>query len=127
MKKEIIPDGDSLYRRAPEHTFKQKTNKFSSAAFKIRINRGETGLSVNWAKYATPQETAIDPVYGKKYYVGELKARTPRSIGLDVKHTPNKRNPSHSSITCQSELNKALVLDIAIFLAKNCKPIITSF
>ena len=121
IKKDFIPDNDDLYRRVLPLQFNPKKGKFTAPSFMLRND--ENGLSVNWERYSTPEESAICPVKpGKKYYVGGLYAKIPRNEQLEVNHEPTRNNKSHSLI-----IGKRLIeskYEVAEVLAENCRPLI---
>ena len=128
MEIENIPDSASLYRRVYTRHFNRRKNRFSDAAFMVRSN--EKYLSVNWGEYISPEEAVIAPNTEKEFYLGELKASTPREIELDVIHRPSLKQPdtphskSHSSIIGDKLLDQELAYEAAGYLADNCEPII---
>lgn len=123
MKKcESIPDDDDLYRRAYPKHYNEKTGRFSLAVFLLR--KGEKGLSVNWSKYSTSEETSLDPKTQKRFYVGALYAKVPRHEELEVVHAPARKNRAYSLITGQRLIDSNY--EVADILAENCRPLITS-
>lgn len=70
-KREYIPDGHDLFRRACPGQCHRKTGRFSGAAFKLRIKKGEEALSVSWSKHTTAEKASVDP-QGRKFYVGAI-------------------------------------------------------
>lgn len=122
-KAEIIPDDNSLFRRALWVLYNPRTRKFTEPAFMIRPGR-EKGLSVNWDKYATAEQTSYDRNTKKKYCVGSIMARVPRTLNLEVIHTPSKRNRAHSVICGDDLLDSQKNYQIAGYLADACEPII---
>jgi hypothetical protein len=123
-KAEIIPDDNLLFRRARLNLYNPRTRKFTEPAFMIRPRRGEKGLSVNWEKYATAEQTSYDRKTKKKYCVGSIMARVPRTLNLEVIHTPNKGNRAHSAICGDDLLDSQKNYQIAGYLADACEPII---
>lgn len=93
---EFIPDADSLFRRAHRRQF-YTSDEPTPGAFK---REGSGGMSVNWAKYATAEETrrqAAQPP--ENYGVLITTAGQVRAIDdLRVDHTPNDANRAHSDI-----------------------------
>lgn len=122
-KREYIPDGHDLFRRAYPDQYNRKTGRFSGVAFKLRMKKGEEALSVSWSKYTTAEKASVDP-QDRKFYVGELRAKVPRDHALQVIHTPNSGNRAHSSIKGEKLIDSPLL--IARILSKNCRPLITS-
>ena len=123
-KREFIPDGHNLYRRAYPAQYNPKTGRFSTVVFTLRKKeKALKALSVDWSKYTTPEEACVDP-YGRKFYLGALQAKVPREHGLEVVHTPTSGNCAHSSIRGQKLIDSRRLL-IADILAENCRPVIT--
>lgn len=118
----------TFFAGSPPQHYDEKRGKFGAAAFKVReIDRGK--LSVNWCRYATPQETSVDPnkkYKGRRLFVGALKARIPRQQELEVLHAPHVNNPAHSVIKGRRLVDLQSRLEVATILADNCRPLITS-
>lgn len=111
-KQEFINDEDDLYRRIPPLWYVEKEDRISSAAFK------DPKTSVNWAKYATPEETIVDH---PNFHVGTLQVKIPRSEragNQEVKHDPKIDNYSHSLIIGKKTQS------VARFLARHCRFVI---
>jgi hypothetical protein len=91
---EHIPDPDLLYRRIHPLHFEAESQHVSSAAFQ------QERMSVNWAKYATPQQTASPdtPV------VVSLTAGQCRNLGQSVEHTPITPPPPAISNIAHAEV-----------------------
>lgn len=122
-KAEIIPDDNSLFRRARFNLYNPRTRKFTEPAFMIRPTR-EKGLSVNWEKHASAKQTSYDRNTKKKYCVGSIMARVPRTLNLEVIHMPSKKNKAHSTICGDDLLDNQKNYQIAGDLADACEPII---
>ncbi len=123
-KREFIPDGEDLYRRAYPNQYDKKTRRFSTGVFKLRRKEKLLkALSVDRSTHTTAEKACVDP-YGKKFYLGALYAKVPRRHGLEVIYTPNVGNPAHSSIIGQKLIDSPLL--IADILAEKCRPVITS-
>ena len=122
-KAEIIPDDSLLFRRIRRLLFNPKTRKFTEPAFMIRPGI-EKGLSVNWDKYATAEQTSYDRRTKEKYCVGSIVANVPRTLNLDVVHTPSKKNRAHSTICGNDLFDDLKRYQIAGYLADACEPII---
>lgn len=89
----------------------------------IRPTR-EKGLSVNWEEYASAKQTSYDRKTKKKYCVGSIMARVPRTLNLEVIHMPSKKNRAHSTICGDDLLDSQKNYQIAGYLANACEPII---
>lgn len=94
---EIIPDQDIVFRRVHRNHV-DGDNMVMPVAFPTE----EDGLSVNWSKYSTPENTKNESVsFGKdpsNYGVISLPVITVREIPLRVIHSPRPHNLAHSSI-----------------------------
>ena len=82
LASEAIPDSDALFRRIHRHFFDSESGRISSGAFD-----GEK-MSVNWSKYATPEETAAQDRTGNTIVVASLLSAACRSLGQEVVHDP---------------------------------------
>lgn len=93
--KENIPDGDTLYRWVHrEHITASGTIR--PGAF--RDYQG--GMSADWGKYSTPEETRQRPDHHPKedFAVVELHVRGVRNIGQEVDHDPLPHNQAHTNV-----------------------------
>lgn len=95
---EEIPDEDIVYRRIHKNHIDNEDKSILPVTFPTE----EDGLSVNWAKYSTPQETKDEAKFFSKdpnsYGIVSLKVASVRNIPLRVIHSPRPHNISHSSI-----------------------------
>ncbi|MEW6008169.1 MAG: hypothetical protein AB1629_00855 [Candidatus Omnitrophota bacterium] len=89
---ENIPDEHKLFRRIHPNQYIREEDRISSAAFRGKKNYD---CSVNWEKYTTP-EKAVRNYHA--YHLAALQAKIPRQLEQEVKHTPSRRDRSHSSI-----------------------------
>lgn len=105
-KQEDINDEDDLYRRIPHLWYVEKEDRVSSAAFT------NDKVSVDWARYTTPQKTVAD---FPDNYVAALQAKIPREKGQKVRHDPIPNNYSHSLIIGKKTES------VKRYLARNCK------
>jgi hypothetical protein len=90
---EAIPDADALYLRA--HRNLLRDGLIVPGVFRAQ---GE-GMSIDWSKYSTPQETrerARKPLDNAviALIAGEIRIK----VGLPVYHTPEPENQSHSEV-----------------------------
>ncbi len=102
----IIPDEDRLFRRIPLNTYRQLMKSMHEYynqlippnLFALREN--QEGLSVEWEKYATPEETQARFGNPKNFGVFSMETGQVRKIKpLKVKWTPNDITLAHSEIT----------------------------
>jgi len=93
---EPIPDEDRLYHRV--HKTWIKPGRIEPAAFQ-NSPRGSDSMSVDWAKYATPQETRARAKKPIENAVIQLEAGLVRAVpGQKVEHSPSSDNRSHSDV-----------------------------
>ena len=99
---EEIPPDDRLYYRVPaEHT---PELRLQPSIF--REPSGAGSMSMDWSKYRTPRatlEAGRRPPY--TYGVVTLAVGHVRSVGLEVRHTPDvqRRNRAHCDVCGLSE------------------------
>lgn len=96
---ERIPDADKLFIRV--HSDHLSAGELHPGIFR---QQGPDGMSVDWAKYATPEECIARSGASDKAKVGIVTLVTGivRAIpGLDARHDPNieRRNRAHSLVT----------------------------
>ncbi len=96
FEKENILDKCHVFYRLHQSFFNKK-GKLSPGVFQDRGN----GMSVDWKKYSTPEETQMRaPKNPKLNKIGELNVGEIRKIELKVEHTPDEltRNRAHSDV-----------------------------
>lgn len=96
---EEIPDGDVLYHRVHRNALRNMPadmpkNKVYPNAF--RIDDGD--MSVDWSKYATPQEAKNRAKVPAQNGIVEFTAGDVRDDGHRVVHSPSRHNQAHSSV-----------------------------
>jgi hypothetical protein len=90
---EEIPDADSVFMRAHKDHFRDGTLRHSV----FRAQDG--GMSVNWDKYCSKEETKQQAKIPAVNAVISLPVGGIRKIrDLNVKHTPEPRNRAHSEV-----------------------------
>lgn len=94
---ETIQDEDKLLRRVPftDPGYIRDDMTVTSFAFKLRKNKGETGLSVDIERLTTYQKSIDDTA---RFRLFVLRAADVRSIGLDCIHKPEPNNYAHAEI-----------------------------
>ncbi len=95
---EIIPDQDRLYYRV--HKTFIKSHGIEPAAFS-NWPKGSSSISVDWAKYATSQETRARARKPGENAVVQFEAGKVRAIrGQRVEHSPDQEtdNRAHSDV-----------------------------
>jgi len=118
---EDIPDGDDTFMRAHSDHFRR--GKLQPGVFRVR----DDGMSVDWEKYSTPEETRQRCNQPLQNAIISLSASEVRGIsGLDVKHAPTLApqpvNRAHSNVLgiptsgVQQTKTRALLLDISTIL-----------
>ena len=85
-----INDEEYLYRRITDEHFDVAKGKVNSSAFSGRE------LSVDWAKFTTPDESIARLPIGK--CLVQVQAKYPRQVEQEVLHNPTPANYSHSLI-----------------------------
>ena len=110
---EEIPDTDSLYRSI--HQQWVKPDSIEPAAFR------DDRMSVDWARYSTPQEARARRKRPEDNAVVQLIAGQVRSLpSQHVEHTPIVENRSHSEVIGEKtprvrmELARICILVIAL-------------
>lgn len=110
---EVIPDGDHLYKRV--HRDFIKGNGIPPRAFTNRP-KGSKSMSVDWAKYSTPEESRARAKEPTKNAVVEAAAGQVRAVpGQIVEHSPIEKTRSHSGVTGE-KTTKVRVLLSRIFI-----------
>ncbi len=90
---EDIPDDSDVYMRAHDVYFRGKA--LQPGVFRVH----EDGMSVDWDKYSTPEQTRQRTSQPLRNAVIRLPVVGIRDIGdLDVKHTPYPANRAHSDV-----------------------------
>ena len=84
---EDIPDADFLYYRLHK-SYARDDNPIPLGAFKDRGG----GMSTDWSKYASPEETRERAPKPEENGVVALHVGKVRSVPLDVTHSPDKKN-----------------------------------
>ncbi len=94
---EKIHHEDRLLRRVwyPDPSYVRDDMTVTSLAFKLRKNKGETGLSVDIERLTTHQNSIVDAA---RFRLFVLRAADVRSIGLDCIHKPEPNNYAHAEI-----------------------------
>ena len=113
MSTEHIPNEDDLYRRIIPDWYDRTKGKISSAAF------SNEECSVDWSKYRSNQNECLKGYPSTS--LAAIKAKYPRKEKLEVNHTPESNNYSHSSIMGKKTKGKRK------FLRDNCTLIINNF
>lgn len=91
---ENIPDQDFILRRIPKRKVK-KDGTPSPGAF----NNFQGGMSSDWDKYSTPQETRQRDSNPRETGVVKLSVRQVREIPAQtVEHTPKQNNRAHTDV-----------------------------
>jgi hypothetical protein len=92
---EHIPDDDDVFMRAHRVFFNRK-RVLQPGVFRPH----DGGMSVDWEKYSSPEETRQRAANPRENAVICLPVAEIRDISnLDVKHTPESMNRAHSDVT----------------------------
>ena len=99
---EEIPDTARLYYRIHKNNIHGHgeaagipQGKLPSSVFRFQGGN----LSVDWSKYATPEETRIEPRVPEDNGIVDFTASPIRADGYKVEHTPEPNNRAHSSVS----------------------------
>ena len=97
---ERIPDEDSLFRTISHKLYLQENlteTEIPKAA--IRLGNDEKGMSVDWSKYSTAEESQErkSETHGVISWVVKLVREIEAGV-LTVEHQPNGENRAHSLI-----------------------------
>jgi len=114
VKVEEVLDEDRLLRRVwfPDPSYIRDDMTATPFAFKLRKNKGETGLSVDIDRLTTLDKSIMDAM---KFRLFKLVAHEVRVIGCDCIHKPEPDNYAHAEIigeitsSVSSKLAKAAV------------------
>src|SRR6266704_4421132 len=90
---EPIPDSDNVFMRA--HRMHFRNSELQPGVFRLHGD----GMSVDWEKYSTPQETknrAAKPV--DNAVIGTRVGQIRGLSGLEVQHKPEPVNRAHSNV-----------------------------
>ena len=110
--REEIPDEDSLYRRI--HFSRIKSGKIRPSAFDL--HEGEVGLSVDWARYCTPEDTLQRARKPRENAVGTWLCGEVRALpGQVVRHDPQPDNYAHTLIVGEK------TAEVRLQLARLCR------
>ena len=95
---EHIPDSDLLYMRAHKTWFNKK-GQLTPGVFQNRGEGPSAGMSTNWSKYATAEETRNahrEPA--KNAVIALVTGDVRRLPGQTVQHTPQPNNYAHTDV-----------------------------
>ena len=95
---EVIPDEDFLYHRI--HQTFIRSNEIYAAAF-VNRPKGSLSMSVDWAKYAMPEDTKARAKKPSENAIVRFVAGEVRTVpGQKVEHSPNlsENNRAHADI-----------------------------
>lgn len=98
---EAIGEEEVLYRRVPlannPALYTEETEVLSPMTYHPHRHRDTAGISLNRAKYTTPEELA-GRAAGKRYYIAALKAKDVFALGVTVVPVPLDGDPGHCEI-----------------------------
>lgn len=94
---EHIPDEENLYYRIHKVFFKD--NAIQPSAFTDKGN----GMSMDWQKYSTPEESQIRSKVKADNGIVSFSASAIRSLNLNLIHSPSKTNRAHSEAIGKKE------------------------
>ncbi|MBK9338284.1 MAG: hypothetical protein IPM98_17715 [Lewinellaceae bacterium] len=93
---EDIPDSDFLYYRI--HKSFLVNGELIPGAFQERGEGADRGMSTDWSKYSTAEETQQRSKIPVENGIGQFSVEAVRAINLEVTHAPILENRSHSHI-----------------------------
>jgi hypothetical protein len=98
--KEEIPDSHVLYMRVHKNNFVNGSLTIVALKDHAPPEGGRPGMSTDWCRYSTPQETrSRDTRTPENYGVVKMQVGTVREIpGTGVEHTPRPTNRAHSDV-----------------------------
>lgn len=103
---EAIPDDAILYMRIHKGWWSERKQRFGADTFSDSGEGDQTGMSTNWEKYATAEQTreqAASPA--EDNYVVAMRMRDVLGIpGLSVKHRPLQNLPGHTDVIGEKTL-----------------------
>ena len=117
---EQIPDTASLFHRVHENIVKQSGGQLRPNCFR---DPNGTGLSTDWAKYSTPEETRLRNGAGKAIHYGVVRfdvGAVRRIQQLSVAHTPTDDNDAHADIVGLSTTDDELLTAQRVELYDAC-------
>jgi hypothetical protein len=110
---EEIPDDDSIYYRVHTNLVKTAGGKLGPNCF--RDPTGD-GMSTDWSKYATPQQTRLAKGHEKAIHygvTGSVVGRVRQIEKLTVAHAPIDDNDAHTHVLGLSTDDELLTMQRA--------------
>ncbi len=118
---EKIPNDNHLHRRVSSVNYDSRTGKCTEGTYLLRIrdNKKEEYLSVDWAERAKLEISRRDPNNpGRIFKIAELVVEEPLKLGLAVDHIPTSKNLAHAGISGKDLFDEVASLKIAAQLAE---------
>ena len=135
MKGDVVPDTDNVARHCPYGTLDPDTLMPTVRSFRLRKDKGEESISVNWLEYLCPN----DPAQGLERLIespprnfGGLsklavlnvqkckdRVREDLDILLSFLHDPLPNNESHAEIVGPTQDFHSIALVLAELLTQN--------
>ena len=97
--KEQIPPSDWLYKRVPKAHYSDDV--LNSAATFRNTPTKQDGMSVDWSRHSTPEQTLRRAVQKPVATYGVIKlqvAKVAKIPGQRIEHTPRDDNQSHADV-----------------------------
>lgn len=88
-EKEDIPDSDYLYYRIHQNNL--RNNKITPGVFKEVGEGDERGMSTDWSRYSTPEESLKRAKIPAHNGIIHFVVKSIRTIPLEILHSPIKR------------------------------------
>lgn len=100
FQSEDLPEDATLYMRIHKNMRSAKKQRFGVDAFRDSGEGAQAGMSTNWSKYASAEDTRNQATSrSDENYVIQMKVRDVLTIpGLAVKHTPLPGNRAHVDV-----------------------------
>ncbi len=94
---EEIPDSDNLFYRVHKQYIRK--GKLVPGVFRTKGEGEEKGMSTDWEKYSTKEESLSRCTKPENNGIVQLNAGLVRAINyLEVEHNPQNDNQSHSHV-----------------------------
>jgi len=103
---EDIPSDDLLYMRIHKGWWSRKKQRFGIDAFRNSGEGAQAGMSTNWSKYASAEETRDQATSRpEENYVVAMRVSDVRAVaGLTVKHAPLPDDRAHADVIGEKTL-----------------------
>lgn len=107
---EVIPNNSRLYYRI--HQTFIRNGKMVPSVFKERGEGESCGMSTDWEKYSTPEESRNRAPIPEKNGIVSFIAGNLRDVNLEVIHAPSNHNRAHTNVKGIDVESRLKLLDI---------------